>query len=85
MSALSRRPYVPFCRVRIVSQSVSSEGHMATIFAEPDGRFRPICHVCGTPARTVHSRERRSLRDLNLGAARVWITCRKVYVLGSHL
>jgi len=72
---------LPFCRVRIVSQTVSTEGDMASICAEPDRRFWPVCYVCGTPARTVHSRERRPLRDLNLGAARVWILCtyRKVY------
>lgn len=50
MSALSMRPYVPFCRVRMVSQSVSSEGHMALIAVEADERSRPICYVRGTPA-----------------------------------
>lgn len=76
MSVLSIRPYLPFCRVRIVGQSVSAQGEIAWIEAEPDGRYRPICHVCGRPAAGVHSWDRRLLRDLNLGAARVWINCR---------
>ena len=76
MSALSIRPYLPFCRVRIVGQSVAPEGNLAWIEAEPDGRCRPICHLCDRPVRSIHSWDRRALRDLNLGAARVWISCR---------
>jgi len=76
MSAVSIRPYFPFCRVRLVRQSVSGKGDLAWIEAEPDGRFRPICHVCGQPAGAIHQWNRRLVRDLNCGAARVWINCR---------
>ena len=76
MSALSIRPYLPFCRVRIVRQSVSAEGDLAWIEVEPDARYRPICHVCGQPAAGIHSWDRRVLRDLNLCGARALINCR---------
>lgn len=76
MSALSIRPYFPFCRVRLVRQSVSAGGDQAWIEAEPDGRFRVVCHVCGQPAGAIHQWNHRLLRDLNCGAARVWINCR---------
>ena len=81
MSRMSIRPYLPFCRVRLVRQSVATAGDMAWIEMAPDARFRPICHACGARARGTHSWDHRHLRDLNLGAARVWINCkyRKVY------
>ena len=86
MSAISIKPYFPFCRVRFTRQSVSDEGDLAWIVAEPDARFRPVCHVCGSPSKGVHSVVRRPLRDLNLGAATVWINCgyRKVYCSHCH-
>ncbi|MCP4667405.1 MAG: ISL3 family transposase [Deltaproteobacteria bacterium] len=54
---------------------------MAWIVAGPDARFHPVCHACGAPAQGVHSKVRRVLRDLHLGAAKVFINCeyRKVY------
>lgn len=76
MSGLSIRPYFPFCRVRLVGQSVSVERHLAWIEAEPDQRFRVRCPVCGQPAGAIHRWNRRLVRDLNLGEARVWINCR---------
>jgi len=76
MSALSIRPYFPFCRVRLVRQSVSKAGDEAWIEAEPDERFHVVCHVCGQPAGAIHQWDHRVLRDLNLGAARVRINCR---------
>lgn len=76
MSALSIRSYFPFCRVRLVRQSVSTEGDAAWIEVEPDERFHVVCHVCGRPAGAIHQWEHRAVRDLNLGAARVWLKCR---------
>lgn len=52
---------------------------------EPDWRYRPICHDCGSPAQTVHSRgHRRHLRDLNLADAQVWLEVeyRKIWCPG---
>jgi transposase len=76
MSTLSIRPYFPFCRVHLLRQSVSAEADLAWIEAEPDGRYRVVCHVCGQAAGAVHQWNRRALRDLNCGSARVWINCR---------
>jgi len=81
MSILSIAPYFPFCRVKLTRQSVASQADMAWVEAEPDERYRPICHVCGQKSRRIHTWDRRGLRDLNLWSARVWIGCsfRKVY------
>ena len=81
MSSLSIRPYLPFCRVRVVRQSVSADEPTAVVHVEPDRRFAPVCHACGATASRVHSWDVRPLRDLNLGAHRVWVYCRrrKVY------
>lgn len=73
MSALSIRPYLPFCRVRLTRQSVSGDGKRAVVEMEPNARFHPVCHVCGKPAGAIHQWERRLIRDLNLGETRVWL------------
>ena len=81
MSVLSIAAYFPFCRVKLTRQSVAVEADMAWVEAEPDLRYRPVCHVCGGAGARVHDWGKRSLRDLNLGAAQVWIGCsfRKIY------
>jgi len=81
MSTLSIAPYFPFCRVKLTCQTVASEADMAWLEAEPDFRFHPICHACGEPASKIHDWDKRNLRDLNMGAAQVWIGCsfRKIY------
>lgn len=81
MSVLSIAPYFPFCRAKLTRQSVAVEADMAWLEAEPDLRYRPVCHVCGGAGARVHDWGKRSLRDLNLGAAQVWIGCsfRKIY------
>lgn len=76
MSSMSIKPYFPFCRVRFTRQSVSEKGDMAWLVAEPDERFRPVCHICGSPSTGVHSFVRRALRDLHMGAAKVWVNCK---------
>jgi len=45
---------------------MNAQPRSALVRIEPDGRYRPICHECGQPARTVHSNTRRFIRDLNL-------------------
>ena len=40
MSDMSIRGYFPFCRVRFTKQTISNEGDMAWILAEPDERYR---------------------------------------------
>lgn len=81
MSNLSIAQYFPFCRVRIIQQWVSREVERAWIEVVPDKRFRPRCHLCGSPSSRIHSQEQRAIRDLNFGSARVWLHCqyRKVF------
>jgi len=57
--------------VKIVQQSVHSDPPSALIRIEPDRRFRPACHACGGPARTVHSNTRKFVRDLDFGGHRM--------------
>jgi transposase len=83
MSTLSIAKYFPFPRVRIIDQSVYWGASQAQIKAVPDQRFTPICHICGHPSGHIHSWEQRTVRDLNLASARVWLHCqyRKILCL----
>jgi len=72
MSSLSIASYFPFTRVKVVSQSVHSDG--ALIRVQPDLRWRPLCHDCRTQAGTIHSQgHRRMIRDLNFADRQVWL------------
>jgi transposase len=75
MSSLSITHYFPFPRVRILRQRVSSNGQKAYLKAIPNKRFKPRCHICGRQANGIHSQEKRWIRDLDFGPARVWIHC----------
>jgi transposase len=84
MSSLSIAYYFPFPRIRILRQQVSGDARKAYLEAVPNKRFRPICHICGRRADRVHSQERRWVRDLDFGPARVWIRCLYRKILCSH-
>jgi transposase len=74
MSTLSIAPYFAFARTKVVRQAVHGEIHGAMVHLEPDQRFRPVCHACGTAAATIHSQGyRRTLRDLDMGDTRIWL------------
>lgn len=75
MSGLSIAAYFPFRRIKIVNQSVLPNATEARIQAQPDKRFQPVCHGCGQNACAVHSWTERTVRDLNMATARVWIRC----------
>jgi len=76
MSGLSIAAYFPFRRIKIVNQSVLPNASESRIQAQPDKRFQPVCHGCGQKACGVHSWTERTVRDLNMATARVWIRCR---------
>ena len=72
MSGLSIASYFPFARVKVVRQNVHSDG--ALIRLQQDRRWRPLCHHCRSPAKTIHSQgHRRMVRDLNLADRQVWL------------
>lgn len=75
MSDLSITGYFRIKRMKITDQRIhSDQGVSALIRLEPDLRYRPVCHDCGSPASTVHSQgHRRHVRDLNLADAQVWL------------
>jgi len=75
MSDLSIARYFPFMRVKIAGQNVHHENaSSAMVKLEPDKRYLPLCHICGSPAATIHSQgHRRLLRDLNMANAQVWL------------
>lgn len=75
MSELSISPYFPFRRIKIVKQVVDKTTSKAFINVVPDKRFHPVCHLCGQKVASVHSWTQRSIRDLNLASAQVWIRC----------
>jgi transposase len=73
VSGLSVAAYFRWSRIKVVYQSVVSQHPSALIRIEPDRRFRPLCHVCRGPARTVHSPTRKIVRDLDFGGHRMWL------------
>ena len=75
MSEPSISPYFPFRRIKIVKQVVDKTASKAFINVIPDKRFHPVCHLCGHKVSSVHSWTQRSIRDLNLASAQVWIRC----------
>jgi transposase len=75
MSALTIAPYFPFRRIKIINQQVLPDASEARIFAQPDKRFQPLCHFCSQKASAVHSWSQRTVRDLNLASAKVWVSC----------
>ncbi len=69
MSGLSIAPHFRFARMKVVEQTVHLDVQKpgTRVRLEPDRRFRPLCHKCGT-AGTIHTHGlRRLLQDLNLG------------------
>jgi len=86
MSRLSVSSYFPWCRVKVTRQNVNLEPRSALVHVEPDRRYRPLCHACGNPARTVHSNQRKFIRDLDFGDCvmtlqveyrKIWCDCCK--------
>jgi len=74
MSGVSIAPYFAFARTKVVSQAVHPDSGGALIHLEPDLRFRPVCHACRTPARTVHTTGyRRTIRDLSVTDRHVFL------------
>jgi transposase len=86
MSVPTIASYFPFRRIKIISQSVNRQATVAHIQVKPDKRFQPICHECGKPAAGVHSWTQRKIRDLNMAATQLWVTChyRKVFCAHCH-
>lgn len=71
MSNLSIAPYFAFARTKITGQFISNDRSEAWVSAEPDLRYKALCHTCGTPAQTTHSHEIRTIRDLDVGETRI--------------
>ena len=73
MSSLSITDYFPWERMKVVAQTVHHDCYGTFIRLEPDQRYRPLCHVCGQPARTVHSYTKKFVRDLPLANCSVML------------
>ncbi len=73
MSNNSIAKYFPFCRVKVVNQTVTQDAGMAYIEIEPDERYKPVCHICGGITTTIHNWETRDIRDLNFASAQTWL------------
>jgi len=73
MSGLSIAGYFPWRRMKVAYHNLVEASRSALVRLEPDERFRPLCHACGGPARTVHSRTRKFVRDLNFADARMML------------
>ena len=86
MSVATIAPYFPFRRIKIINQQVLPDAWEARIQVQPDKRFYPICQCCGQKATGIHSWTQRTIRDLNLATAKVWLTCRyrKLFCARCH-
>jgi transposase len=75
MSSLSIAPYFAFARAKVVSQNVHLDCQLGgtLIRVQPDRRFRPRCHECGTPGHVHSLGLHRVIRDLNLGPAETFL------------
>ena len=85
MSNPSIAPFFPWRRMRTTYVNVVEESKSSIAVIEPDRRFRPVCHVCGTPG-PIHTHARRFVRDLNFGGCTMLlqvehrkIRCRQCY------
>jgi transposase len=59
--------------MKVAYHNVLPDAPEAMVRLEPDKRFRARCGECGAPARWVHSRTRKFVRDLNLADRRVML------------
>lgn len=75
MSELTIASYFPFRRIKIINQTVDPDATEAWIAIQPHKGFKPVCHRCGHKADSAHSWTERSVRDLNLATAEVWLQC----------
>jgi len=75
MSGLSIAKYFSFTRVKIIKQNVHhKQASSALIYIQPDMRYNPLCHKCGSEAATIHSKNHiRLIRDLNMANAQVFL------------
>jgi transposase len=76
MSAISIAPYFPFHRAIVVGRRIHQEEERTRLFIRPDLRFAARCSHCGCRGSPIHSWQERSVRDLNLGSHRVWLSTR---------
>ena len=61
--------------MKIVTQTLSHDCQRIRVGLAPDERTVPRCHECGTASPSVHSQTTRSIRDLDVAGARVWLDC----------
>ncbi len=76
MCNTSIAPYLPYQRMKIISQQVFSGIDVSFINMRPNKRFRPICHQCSSQGVSIHDWEERPIRDLNLGQTTIYLHCR---------
>lgn len=73
MSKIQIKAFFRFCRVKIGAQRFHMESNLVFIEANPDKRYNPVCHNCGSPAKKIHSYNERMVRDLNIFKAKTFI------------
>ena len=76
MSVPTIASYFLFRRIKIINQTVSSDASESRLVAHPSKRYRPVCHGCGQTACGTHSWVERTVRDLSMTSARIFIQCR---------
>lgn len=64
MSKLSVAGFFPWRRVKVTYVNTVEASREAIAVIEPDRRFVPVCHACGTPG-AIHAHTRKFIRDLS--------------------
>jgi transposase len=76
MPKIQVSPFYRFCRVKVMKQQVDTAQKEVHLEAQPDERYIPVCSRCHAQVKQIHSYHRRTVRDLNLFAARCFVTLR---------
>lgn len=74
MPNIQVKPFFKFCRVTVLEQTVDKDIKTVKIKVKPDDRYTPVCHVCKTGTKNIHSYNNRTIRDLNIFKAKSFIS-----------
>jgi transposase len=74
MSKVNVKAFFRFCRVKVIDQAVDIVKKTVKIKVTPDKRYTPICHSCKLSVKDIHSRNERTVRDMNIFDAKTFVS-----------
>lgn len=73
MSNINIKPFFNFSKVKVTKQNLNIKSKIVSIKVEPQKRYTPVCHICNSPSKSIHSYHQRTVRDLNIFDAKTFI------------